>query len=456
MRLKFWGTRGSIPTPLPPDYIRQMLVTALKSAGQHQLNLTDEQAIETFVAGLPPDEGMIGGNTTCLTIELAHDLLIFDAGSGIRGLGQHLLGETNEWAKKFGFYHGQGHAHLFFTHTHLDHIQGFPFFQPLHVPGNKVDIYHVHPHVPETLARQMEPEIFPLQFNQIKAALEFHQLAEGEAVKISEAIITNIGLEHPGKTYAYRVEADHAIAILATDGEYEQLDYASTAKYRHFYHHADALIFDAMFSEREAFVKENWDRGHSTPLTGADIARDAQVKRLFLFHGQPFSTGKGAVELLQQTKEYLEKSLQGKNEAPEIVIAREGMEINLTNSPPAPALQIQDYFEHDIIFMSLFGKFGAHETEPFLECLSRNLHTYQADTVILRMENLSELNIAGIRALVDARKMVMRLALVGITQPIYHVFELAKVTDFFAMYDELETALQALNSTEQSELLEDK
>jgi anti-anti-sigma factor len=116
-------------------------------------------------------------------------------------------------------------------------------------------------------------------------------------------------------------------------------------------------------------------------------------------------------------------------------------------------LQIQDYFEHDIIFMSLFGKFGAHETEPFLECLSRNLQTYQADTVILRMENLSELNIAGIRALVDARKMVMRLALVGITQPIYHVFELAKVTDFFAMYDEVETALQALNSAKQSELL---
>ncbi len=106
--------------------------------------------------------------------------------------------------------------------------------------------------------------------------------------------------------------------------------------------------------------------------------------------------------------------------------------------------------------MSLFGKFGAHEAEPFLERLSHNLQTYQADTVILRMENLSQLNIAGIRALVDARKMVMSLALVGLTQPIYHVFELAKVTDFFAMYDELETALQALNATGHNEPLRDK
>ncbi len=356
MRLKFWGTRGSIPTPIPPDQIRQMIVTVLKSAGQHQLDLTDESAIEAFVAGLPPDEGMIGGNTTCLTIELARDLLIFDAGSGIRVLGQHLLDETSEWAKKFGFYRGQGQAHLFFTHTHLDHIEGFPFFQPLHVSGNRVDIYHVHPHVPETLARQMEPEIFPLPFDQIKAALEFHQLAEGEAIKIAEAVVTSMALEHPGKTYAYRVEADHAIAILATDGEYEHLDNTSTARYHRFYQNADALIFDAMFSEREAFVKENWDRGHSSPLIGADIARDAQVKRLYLFHSQPFSTGKGVLELLQQTKEYLETSIQGKNEVPEIVIAQEGMEIDLTNPPPPPAFHIQDYFEHDILFMVVVAK----------------------------------------------------------------------------------------------------
>ena len=72
------------------------------------------------------------------------------------------------------------------------------------------------------------------------------------------------------------------------------------------------------------------------------------------------------------------------------------------------------------------------------------------------MENLSELSIAGIRALVDARKMVMRLALVGVTKPVYQVFELARVTDFFAMYDEIESARRALNSTEQSELLGDK
>lgn len=254
MLLKFWGTRGSIPAPLKPDYVEQKLVNALKLAGQKKIDLTNLQAVKEFVAGLSLNGSTVGGNTTCLTIELENDLIIFDAGSGIRELGEALMDRSSAFAQKYRFYQGKGHAYMFFTHTHWDHIQGLPFFTPIHVSGNAFDIFHVHPYVPAVLTRQMEAETFPKQFDQIGAVINFHQLEEGEKIEIAGATITNIELNHPGKAYAYRVEADDAVMIFATDGEYTNLDYASTKKYRNFYANADILIFDAMFSVRESFI----------------------------------------------------------------------------------------------------------------------------------------------------------------------------------------------------------
>jgi hypothetical protein len=157
-------------------------------------------------------------------------------------------------------------------------VQGFPFFKPIHIPGNVFDIYHVHDYVPDALTQQMDQWFFPKQFDQLGATLNFHQLNEGEQINVAGASFTNMELRHPGKAYAYRVVADNAIFILATDAEYKSLDYVSTAKYFNFYANADALVFDSMFSVRESFVKEDW--GHSSALIGADIAREANVKQL--------------------------------------------------------------------------------------------------------------------------------------------------------------------------------
>ncbi|MBN1992891.1 MAG: STAS domain-containing protein [Anaerolineae bacterium] len=441
MLLKFWGTRGSIPAPVSPGQIEQKIALALQEAGRAKIDLTDSQAVHRLAAKLAHNlkGSTVGGNTTCVTIELNDHLIIFDAGSGIRELGDFLMDSRQEKAKPYGFGQGRGHAYMLFTHTHWDHIQGFPFFKPIHVPGNVFDIYHVHDYVPEALTRQMDPWFFPKQFDQLGATLNFHQLQEGEQINIAGATITNIQLKHPGHAYAYRVVADNAIAILATDGEYKSLDYVSTAKYCNFYANADLLIFDAMFSVRESFVKEDW--GHSSALIGADIARESNVKSLYLFHHDPVCSDAEIMQILQKTREYL-----GRGEgAPEVIIASEGLEVNLAN-PSMADFYIQDHAEHDVVLMTLSGKLSGHATEQFRRHLAHSLQTHRADKVILSMENLSDLTMAGIRALVDARKSVISLALVGIPENIYRVIELTGTTDFFAIYDNVDEALLALNS----------
>ncbi len=439
MLLKFWGTRGSIPSPIRPDQVKHKLVTALKQAGQEQLDLTDPQVVEAFIARLSLEGSTVGSNTTCVTIELDDDLIIFDAGSGIRELGEALMDRKSDFAQKFSFYQGKGHAYLFFTHTHWDHIQGLPFFRPMNIDGNVFDIYHIHAHVPTVLARQMEYQTFPMQFDQLDATLNFHQLSLGQQVAIAEATVTNIELKHPGKAYAYRVAADDAVAILATDGEYTSLDYADTKKYRDFYANADALIFDAMFSVRESFIKEDW--GHSSALIGVDLARVAGVKRLFLFHHDPTSTDAEIMQVLQETREYV-----GPDEVLEVLVAQEGLEVYLDNSVQAVDFSLTDELTGDVILISLSGKFGSHVTDQFRKHLAYSLRTHQTNKVVLKMENLSELTMAGIRALVDARKSVVSLALVGVPEKLYRVIELSGTTDFFAIYEDEAAALAALNT----------
>lgn len=440
MLLKFWGTRGSIPAPIRPDQVEQKVLAALQAAGQQSIDLTNPQSLKALASALSFAKSTIGGNTTCVTIEVDDNLIIFDAGSGIRELGHYLMSAKDERARKYGFHRGKGHAYLFFTHTHWDHIQGLPFFNPIHVPGNVFDIYHVHEYVPQSLARQMDPAFFPLQFDQIAATFNFHPIKEGEQVRLGNAIITNIELKHPGKAYAYRIAADNAIAILATDGEYQSLDNIDTLKYRNFYANADVLIFDSMFSVRESFVKEDW--GHSSALIGADIASEANVKRLLLFHHDPTSSDTEIVEILRQTEEYIER--QGG--ALEVMIAAEGLQIELQNSTITTDFHISDHMESGVVLMSLSGKFGGQATERFRQHLAHTLQVNNASKVILDLGHLTELHMAGIRALVDARRTVLSLALVHIPENVHRVIELSGTTDFFAIYEDKDSALVAFQS----------
>lgn len=141
MQVRFWGVRGSCPTPNTTEEFQVRLKNVLLRLGQEETppDLHDAAAIDNWLQGLPRFlNTLTGGNTSCIEVRTeAGDLLIIDAGTGIRVLGNHLMQE------EFG--RGQGHAHVFFTHYHWDHLQGWPFFAPAYIPGNRLKCMRATP-----------------------------------------------------------------------------------------------------------------------------------------------------------------------------------------------------------------------------------------------------------------------------------------------------------------------
>lgn len=240
--VRFWGVRGSIPVPGP---------NTLK----------------------------YGGNTPCIEIRAGSEIIIIDAGSGLRALGAHLLNEMPVVAR------------MFFTHFHWDHIQGFPFFAPAFIKGNRFDLFgarKLSATLAETLAGQMSYPTFPVSLNEMGAHMSFHDLREGEAVACGDAVITNAQLSHPGGVFGYRVEFGGHAVVVATDTEHYSCPDQKLAALAD---GADVLIYDAMYTDEEyrgnehIVAKTGW--GHSTWQEAVRMAQASGVRQLVLFHHDP-------------------------------------------------------------------------------------------------------------------------------------------------------------------------
>ncbi len=256
MEVRFWGTRGSIPTP-----------------GPHTVRF--------------------GGNTSCVEVRTAEGhIFIFDCGTGARPLGEALMAPPVAPVS----------ASILFSHTHWDHIQGFPFFAPAFEPRNTIAVYgpeggrrSLH----DTLARQMELSYFPVELSQLPATLSYTDLGEG-AHTIGGARIVAQYLNHPAVTLGYRVEADGAAVVYACDhepfggalwrtdaapGPVESILHEGDRRHAHFLADADLVIHDAQYTPEEYRWRKSW--GHSTFEYVVELACTAGVKRLALTHHDP-------------------------------------------------------------------------------------------------------------------------------------------------------------------------
>ncbi|MFE4108039.1 MBL fold metallo-hydrolase [Almyronema epifaneia] len=272
--VKFWGVRGSIACP-------------------------GSQTVR------------YGGNTSCVEMQIAGQRLVFDGGTGLRELGQTLLSEMPI------------EAHMFFTHSHWDHIQGFPFFVPAFVPINKFYIYGaIAPNgstIEQRLNDQMLHPNFPVPLQIMGADLKFCDLEIGEKVQLGDVIIENALLNHPGEAIGYRVSwGGHSVAYV-TDTEHfpDRLDENVLWLARE----ADLMIYDATYTNEEYYDKKSskigW--GHSTWQEAVKVAKAAKVKQLVIFHHDPLHDDDFMDEISRLTVEAF----------PNSVVAYEGMTMDL-------------------------------------------------------------------------------------------------------------------------------
>ncbi len=304
------------------------LVEALFRLGQDDafLDLRDRSAINDWVAQLPHSvRCFAGGNTPCVEVQIGDSRCIFDLGSGLRPLGDALMDEH--------FGRGEGHAHLFLSHLHWDHIQGWPFFKPAYVEGNRFDLYARHECAWERLRDQMSAPFFPPEaWSDMSADTRFHHLS-GEPITLPNgARVSTLELEHPSLSYGFRLEANGKTFVYASDGAYPAPDGGDTSdpaqKFVTFFQDADLVVFDAQFSLAESLEKRAW--GHSSAVVGVELAARANAKRLAMFHHDPSASDARLEHLLRVSRDYASHPpAPCQPNAVDVVLAREGLEIDL-------------------------------------------------------------------------------------------------------------------------------
>jgi phosphoribosyl 1,2-cyclic phosphodiesterase len=299
MKIKFWGTRGSISSP-------------------------------------GPDTTKYGGNTACVEVSNDKTLAIFDAGTGLRLLGEDLLRQNK----------GPIEGHLFISHFHFDHIVGFPFFRPLYKKENKFTVYGCEGtgrKLENIFVGQMSPEYFPVTLSEMPAELRFVQLTT-RPMELNGWTITPAYINHPGLALGYKIENGKSKVVYMTDNEPFRYLLRQQAKKKEifddlkrgqveleredllladFIEGADVLIHDGQYTQEEYPARLGW--GHSFYEFALEMALHGKVKKLAFFHHDPDRTDAELDQHLERVQAYA----KSRESTLEICAAAEGLEIHL-------------------------------------------------------------------------------------------------------------------------------
>ena len=284
----FWGTRGSIPTPGPAT-------------------------------------ARYGGNTPSIEVRRpdpdGDGVAILDGGTGVRGLGRQLVANGNQVS-----------VDLLVSHTHWDHIQGLPFFRPFFEPGNQVRIWGAKQagvDLEEILRNQMSPVVFPVPLDGLAAELAVQHIGAGE-FEAAGFKVQAMQVRHPGTTLGFRltpVEGGTSFAYvpdneLGSGGNYD-LPASWRSDFVEFLRDTDVLIHDAMYTPDELDRHRGW--GHSSYREAVELAVEAEVKQLVMFHHRPEHDDDTVDNMLEQAR----KAAKTLGSGIDVIAAREGLELTL-------------------------------------------------------------------------------------------------------------------------------
>jgi len=318
MRVRFWGTRGSMPVSLTWRDLRDRLAQALVLASGRQLD-TAEKASAFIEHELDFSlSHTFGGHSSCVEIDIgSEEYFVCDMGSGARPFGAHVL------ARQAG---RPARVNVFMSHMHWDHIMGFPFFGPAYVPGSRLRIFGCHAQLEHAFRLQQEPPCFPVPFSQLGASIEFIQLEPGKTQEVDGIRVTPNLQFHSGDSYGFRFERGGRSFVYTTDSEHKLDDNRETRRIVEFFRAADLVIFDAMYSLAEAVsVKADW--GHSSNVVAVELCQMAGAKKLALFHHEPANDDAAIARILKDARRLEELTRSG---APlEVIAAYDGLELDL-------------------------------------------------------------------------------------------------------------------------------
>jgi phosphoribosyl 1,2-cyclic phosphodiesterase len=316
MRIRFWGVRGSLPTPQSPSQIKSKISAIIERVRPEDLE--SPQAREKFLANLPDWLfGTVGGNTPCLEIrpnEDSEDIIVLDAGSGLREMG--ITAEKERVIP--------GHYHIFFSHFHWDHLMGLPFFNPAYDPSARIDFYSPKDQLEQILRGQMSQPYFPISLDAMNAEKHFNLINKESSIIIDDMQVSCKKMNHPGDSFSYLVDDGNHRMLYATDTELSSTDFEKTEENIAFFQNLDVIILDSQYTLGEAIEKYNW--GHSAFSLAVDFAANWGIKHLVLFHHDPTYDDRKLFNNLQSARWYKDRiGIKGV----EISLAMEGMEITL-------------------------------------------------------------------------------------------------------------------------------
>jgi len=274
MHIKFWGVRGSTPTPQPENM-------------------------------------RYGGNTSCVEVRINGHLYIFDCGTGFRILGKHLSRQSQASGHPI-------HAHIFLSHFHWDHIQGIPFFTPLYENSDNRFLFHSSSRgrgLQRALEEHMTDPYFPVDMSQMAAHRQFFEIEESR-LTFDDCTIQTTWLNHPQGCLGFRIETPSGILVYATDNEPGHTIFDQNV--RRLAEGANILIYDAQYLPEEYEAKKRgW--GHSHWREAVNIAMESGAQELVLYHHDPDHADECIDSIVREARNYY----------PKVRAAAEGLELQL-------------------------------------------------------------------------------------------------------------------------------